>query len=253
VTPCTFYLGTHKPGWLSWLSVALMVSLNAFAGRSRFPHARAPWFLDSGGFTMLAKYGLWPFGPQEFIRRVSKVSAQVGKVRWIAPQDWMCEPDMVAKTGLSVVEHQRRTVANFVQLRELAPSLPIIPVLQGWEIGDYYDCRRMYEAAGVDLTREPLVGVGSVCRRQHVREVAVMIEDLAGDGLRLHGFGFKKEGLRLAGHALASADSLAWSKVARLEEIRLPGCPHATCANCQRFAMQWRAEVVGILEARAAA
>jgi hypothetical protein len=249
----TFYLGTHKPAWLGRLRVPLMVSRRAFAGARRLPYAVCDWMLDSGGFTELALHGRWTIGPEQYVREVRRLSAQVGRLRFVAPQDWMCEPDMVAKTGLSVVEHQRRTVANFVQLRQLAPTLPIIPVLQGWEIGDYYDCRRMYEAAGVDLAGEPLVGVGSVCRRQHVREVAVMLEDLAGDGLRLHGFGFKKEGLRLASHALASADSLAWSLNARMTPVRLPGCPHATCANCSRYAMQWRGEIMDIVEARVAA
>jgi hypothetical protein len=61
---------------------------------------------------------------------------------WAAPQDWMCEPIVInggtaggqrfAGTHLSVAEHQRRTVANYAQLRDLAPDLPIIPVVQGW-------------------------------------------------------------------------------------------------------------------------
>ena len=51
---------------------------------------------------------------------------------WAAPQDWMCEPAIIAKTGLAVVEHQRRTVTNFLELQALAPDLPFIPVLHGW-------------------------------------------------------------------------------------------------------------------------
>jgi hypothetical protein len=41
----------------------------------------------------------------------------------------------------------------------------------------------------VDLATLPLVGVGSVCRRQHSREVEQIIWALAGRGLRLHTFG----------------------------------------------------------------
>lgn len=51
--------------------------------------------------------------------------------------EWLCEPWMVAKTGLTVAEHQRRTVDNLVQLRGLAPDLPIVPVVQGWTVADY--------------------------------------------------------------------------------------------------------------------
>ena len=49
----------------------------------------------------------------------------------------MCEPHLLKKTGLTVVEHQCRTVQNYLLLRELAPSIPFVPVLQGWKIGDY--------------------------------------------------------------------------------------------------------------------
>ena len=62
----------------------------------------------------------------------------------------MCEPFIIAKTGLSVREHLRRTVASYLRLKELAPDLPFIPVLQGWQLADYLECAAMYEAAGVD-------------------------------------------------------------------------------------------------------
>jgi hypothetical protein len=43
-----------------------------------------------------------------------------------SPQDWMREPVMIERTGLSVREHQARTVANYLDLRMLAPRLPFI-------------------------------------------------------------------------------------------------------------------------------
>jgi len=52
----------------------------------------------------------------------------------------MCEPFITAKTGLTVTAHQHRTVSNLIRLRDLAPDLPIIPVLQGWTIPDYLHC-----------------------------------------------------------------------------------------------------------------
>ena len=39
---------------------------------------------------------------------------EVGGLQCAAPQDWMCEPQIVAKTGLSVREHQQRTVENLL-------------------------------------------------------------------------------------------------------------------------------------------
>jgi hypothetical protein len=159
---------------------------------------------------------------------------------------------MVTKTGLSIDEHQRRTVDNFLELLSLAPELPIIPVLQGWEITDYYRCRKMYAAAGVDLVTASRVGLGSVCRRQHTQAVALMVRDMAEDGIRLHGLGIKKEGLALCAGSLMSSDSLAWSFGARMRGIRLPGCAHRTCANCSRYAMQWRDELISSFALEAA-
>jgi hypothetical protein len=72
------------------------------------------------------------------------------------PQDWMCEPVMIARTGLSVREHQDRTVANFLRLRELAPGVPFTPVLQGWRLPDYENGLALYGQAGVDLPAAPV-------------------------------------------------------------------------------------------------
>lgn len=127
------------------------------------------------------------------VRRYAK---EIGHLDWAAPQDWMCEPFILAKTGLSVVEHQRLTIANYLRLKELAPDLPFAPALQGWERADYLACAAMYEAAGVDLAAEPVVGVGSVCRRQATDEIGAIMAALSGLGLRLHGFGVKAEALR---------------------------------------------------------
>ena len=46
---------------------------------------------------------------------------------------------------------------------------------------------------------------------------------------------------------LASADSLAWSFEAR-RAAPLPGCGHASCANCLRYAVAWRERAFGRLE-----
>ncbi|HSX28404.1 MAG TPA: hypothetical protein VLF60_03050 [Candidatus Saccharimonadales bacterium] len=69
----------------------------------------------------------------------------------------------------------------------------------------------MYKSAGLDLARERLVGLGSICRRQGTEEIGRIVEQLAGMGLRLHGFGIKTLGLRRYRKHLMSADSMAWS------------------------------------------
>ncbi len=244
----TFYLGTHEPAWLGRLSIPLFVSHRRLARYRKLPVARCRWALDSGAFSELAAYGRWTLTPEEYAAAVRHYRDQIGHLAWAAPQDYMCEPAMLARTGLSVQEHQRRTVENFLRLRQLAPDLPIIPVVQGWQLDDYLACVAMYARAGVDLATEPLVGLGSVCRRQATAEIAAIVIRLHDTGLRLHGFGVKTEGIRRYGRYLVSADSMAWSLGGR----HVAGCAHRTRsqrpvaseANCIHFARQWRDHVV---------
>jgi hypothetical protein len=97
----------------------------------------------------------------------------------------------------------------------LAPDLPWVPVLQGWTYGDYLSHVEQFDRAGVDLRALPVVGVGSVCRRQDTGMVERLLHDLHGMGIRCHGFGFKLGGLRRSVKWLESADSMAWSFAAR--------------------------------------
>jgi hypothetical protein len=255
MTAPRFLLGTHQPGWLARAAVPLFVSDRRLRGYRCLPRAVAPWGLDSGGFSELAEHGSWDHGPTpaQYVARVRRYSDEVGRLLWAAPQDWMCEPFIVAKSGLSVAEHQARTVANYAQLRELDPGLPLVPVVQGWSAGDYVDCVERYDRAGVDLTNAPLVAVGSVCRRQGTAEAGAILTALHSVGItRLHGFGFKTLGLARYGHLLASADSLAWSVAARRSAPR-PGCTrHRNCANCLAYALAWRASLLAQVRAVAA-
>ena len=240
----TFMLGSHQPGWLRRVGVPLFVSDRRLRRYRQLPKAVAPWALDSGGFTELATYGTWANGPTPaaYARRVRRYRDEIGNLLWAAPQDWMCEPFITAKTGLSVVEHQARTIGNLIELRAAAPDLPWVPVVQGFTVDEYLTCVDRYHRAGIDLSTEPLVGLGSVCRRQATNEAAHIVDQLRTAGVRrLHGFGVKVTGLLRYGHHLTSADSLAWSFHAR-RKPPLPGCEqhHRNCANCPRYALAWR-------------
>jgi len=113
----------------------------------------------------------------------------------------MCEPEVIhgggrgrfAGTHLSVAEHQAHTVANFLHLCELWPGYsgeqcPIMPVLQAWAPGGYWRCADLYDKAGVRLEDYPVVGLGSVCRRQGTPAITRLIGDLT-PWIALHGFG----------------------------------------------------------------
>lgn len=246
----TFYLGAHHPHWLGLTAVPLFVSHRRLDGRRTFPRALGPWALDSGGFTELSLHGRWTVPAKDYAAAVIRYRDEVGGLAWAAPQDWMCEPVMLARTGLKVAEHQRRTIESVMELRSL--GAPVIPVLQGWGMGEYFDHLEQYDRAGIDLRREPIVGVGTVCRRQNTMTASVLMRQLAHEGLRLHGFGFKMTGLRSCADALASADSLAWSYHARREPVRFEcrGMGHKNCANCLPFALEWRDDLLASLSKR---
>lgn len=234
-----FFLGTHRPGWL-WnpdAPFALFVSHRTLGAYKTLRPATHQWALDSGGFTELSMHGAWVTSPGEYVAAVTRYADEVGCLSWAAPQDWMCEPFILAKTGATVEQHQHWTLRNYLDLRMADASLPFIPVLQGWAVGDYLAHADMYDRAGIDLAGEKTVGLGSVCRRQGTAEISHLIERLAP--LNLHGFGLKTKGLLQVGHRLVSADSLAWSYAARRGEP-LPGCGHKSCANCLRYAVRWR-------------
>lgn len=238
-----FWLGTHRPNWLALTDAPLFLSRRWLAPRKTLPEATGEWALDSGGFTELSTYGEWRTSAGQYAGEIRRFASEIGQLAWVAPQDWMCEPFVLERTALTVREHQERTIRSVLKLRGTVGE-PVIPVLQGWERDDYLRHADMYERAGIDLAQEPLVGLGSVCRRQNTVEAASIVRSLLP--LRLHGFGFKVAGLESCADALASADSMAWSYRAR-HDRPLPGCTHKSCANCLRYALRWRVRVLDIL------
>lgn len=244
-----FYLGTHEVSWLAKTDVPLFISRRRLFARKTFPRALGRWALDSGGFSELSTHGRWTVPPAQYVAEVRRFRDAIGGMDWAAIQDWMCEPDILKKTGLTVEEHQRRTVENYLELRALAPELPWVPVVQGWGwAGDYRRCVELYWDHGVDLRTCPTVGVGTVCRRQQTitaRFILRELHELLGD--RLHGFGFKVTGLRECATLLRSADSLAWSFQARRqrreEQLWAPSDAPGRQNNIDA-ALEWRMDLL---------
>lgn len=112
-----FYLGTHEPAWLGRVGFPLFVSHRRLLRYRQMPVARCRWALDSGAFSELSMYGQWTVAPTAYVAAVRRYRDGITHLAWAAPQDWLCEPFMVARTGLSVREHQRRTVGNLLELR----------------------------------------------------------------------------------------------------------------------------------------
>lgn len=238
-----FYLGTDRLTWLSdtrLADVPLFISARALNRRKSHSPAVTDWGLDSGGFTELSMFGEWRTPPHRYIAHVRRYMDEIGRLVFASPQDWMCEPEMLLRTGLSVAEHQRRTVRSVLTLRTYSPEAPIIPVLQGWHRDDYLRHVDMYDAAGIDLTAETLVGIGSICRRQATAEAADIAAAL--QPLPLHAFGAKRDALGLYGQHLASADSMAWSYAGRRRPD--PQCPKRSCSHCLHYALKWRRQAL---------
>ena len=209
-----FYLGLHKPWHAAVLPRAFM-SVNALRTR-RKPVNCADVIVDSGAFTELAQYGEYRHSVADYAADLRRL-ASVLTITAAVAQDYMCEPFMLAKTGLTVADHQRLTIERYDELLAERLPFPIIPVLQGYDPADYV---RHLEAYGDRLGPGQWVGVGSVCKRNgHPRQVLAVLEAIATrrPDLRLHGFGIKKTALELEGvrALLFSADSMAWSYAAR--------------------------------------
>lgn len=238
-----FYLGTHRPNWLETADVPLFVSTRTLRDRRTLPAAGTPWACDSGGFTELSMFGEWRTTPREYIHDLRRYRDEIGHMEWAAQQDAMCEPWILERSRLggTVAAHQRHTIDNYLTLRTLDDTLPIAPVLQGWDMTDYLRHVDQFYAAGIDLEACPVVGVGSVCRRQHSDSIAAVFAAL--DGLPVHGFGVKAAGIRKYGHLMRTADSMAWSYGGR--RVRpCPIRPVASCANCWHHARTWYDHVI---------
>ena len=237
------------PSWLPLETVPLFISDRRLRTRvGALKKSTCDWSLDSGGFTEVSQYGRYLTTPNEYATRAKRYSDEVGRLCWAAPQDWMCEPFVIDKTGLTIREHQARTIQSLVDLRRIEPGIHWAPVLQGWKPEDYFGHVSQYADAGINLKLETVVGVGSVCRRQGTSEGEKIFRTLFERfGLKLHGFGLKIEAIRRYSDVLVSADSLAWSFGARkLGRPAFSECygKHITCANCRKYALDWREKVI---------
>jgi hypothetical protein len=211
-----FFVGVHHPNKAGHVPYA-MVSANALRNRrSAFP--ANVWIMDSGAFTTVNKHGGYPEGVEEYAEIIRRF-AKCGHLMAAVAQDYMCEPFVLERTGLTVADHQRLTIERYDALIQCdTAGVPIMPVLQGYDPADYADHVRQY---GHRLTPGMWVGVGSVCKRnRNPGSVVAVLEAIHAvrPDLRLHGFGVKITALRnqRVRELFHSSDSMAWSFAARI-------------------------------------
>lgn len=211
-----FFTGIHQPCDAGCIPAAF-VSMHRLETRKKsFPARRV--VIDSGAFQTINLHGGYPEPPEVYAAQLKRWKHILGR-RLLAAvsQDWMCEPYMLARTGLMVHDHQRLTIERYDKLIKANTGVRIIPVLQGWKPSDYVQHLKMY---GPRIKRRMWVGVGTLCKRQGspalIEDILLEIKLYRPD-LRLHGFGVKITSLEsdIVRNLLWSADSMAWSYAAR--------------------------------------
>lgn len=237
--PDRFFAGvdTHMIG----IDIPIMCSDLRLKRQKQLKRAAAGVMIDSGSFT-IHDTGQAFDPPAVYVQRIQRYQREVGNVVAVATYGRMCEPYILDKTGSTVERNQELTVESYCTLLQLAPEVPWLPEIQGWEERDYHRCVDLYEAAGVDLTTLPVVGVGTVCRREGTVEARRIVAGIAARGIRVHGFGVKSP--QTLDHTFTSADSFAWSYGARR---RTRHCPHGIVRwerNCPEFLRSWRDNIL---------
>ena len=209
-----FYVGLHQPSDANKFDRAF-ISINRIRGRKK-PLGATYWIMDSGAFTEVSTYGQYRSDVADYAREVNRWNHDSSLVAAVS-QDWMCEPWILQKTGLTVADHQRLTIERYEALLQLVPKIRILPVLQGYLTDDYLAHVDQY---GARLPQGAYVGVGSICKRNtdvgQIENILASIKRKRPD-LRLHGFGLKTTALasQAVRICLYSADSMAWSFSAR--------------------------------------
>lgn len=225
-----FFTGLHQPSDAKHFDAAF-VSVNRLRAR-KGQFSVGDWIMDSGAFTEISTHGQYRHSVAEYAKEIRRWASN-GNLLAAVAQDWMCEPFIVAKTGLSVERHQQLTVERYDALRaDDTAGVYVLPVLQGFAPGEYVHHLSMY---GARLAPGAWVGVGSVCKRNGdpdaIAAVLLAIKGARPD-LRLHGFGLKTTALGspLVRSLLETADSMAWSFSARKQGRN---------ANDWREAVRW--------------
>lgn len=209
-----FFVGLDRP-WEAKHFAAAFISVNTLRGRKKAIEP-AEWIMDSGAFSEILQHGRYRFPVEEYAFEINRWKG-CGTLLAAVSQDYMCEPAMLAKTGLTVADHQRLTIERYDALVGLVTDVYVMPVLQGYSSKEYVECLRAY---GDRIGPGAWVGVGSVCKRNSnpaaIWRVLDAIKAERPD-LRLHGFGVKTTALksRIISDLLYSADSMAWSFAAR--------------------------------------
>lgn len=209
----------------SAIAAPVLVSANAFRATEGFRKVSPDIFsgcdvaLDSAGFVAMFRYGGYPWTVQQYLDLVARHDWA-----WWAAMDFCCEPE-IADSQEKIDSRVDRTVEKFehcIWAAEDRRLKPCLPVLQGWRAADYLRC---YDEMSKRFYLPPLLGIGSVCRRDlggpaGLLTIIATLDRHLPERHRFHLFGVKGSAVgQLAGHPrIASIDSMAWDAAARREK-----------------------------------
>ena len=211
-----FFTGLHQPSDAKHFDAAF-VSVNRLKNR-KSDFQVGDWIMDSGAFSEISRHGEYRTEVAEYAKQIERWKI-CGNLLAAVTQDYMCEKFILEKTGMTIQEHQEKTIARYDELLRYETGVYIMPVLQGYEPKDYIRHLAMY---GSRLAHGAWVGIGSVCKRngdpRAIENVLLAIHQHRPD-LKLHGFGLKSTALKsgIVDQLLYSADSMAWSFQARMK------------------------------------
>src|SRR6185312_12778331 len=98
-----FYVGMDHPADAGRVERAF-ISINAIRGRKK-PVPSERWIMDSGAFQELLLFGAYRETPEVYAAEVNRLAAINPGLEAAVSQDFMCEPFMVEKTGLTLADH----------------------------------------------------------------------------------------------------------------------------------------------------
>lgn len=165
-----------------------------------------PFMLDSGAYSVILKYGKYPYSAEEYVANIEGWNPDVA---WTMDYPW--EPSVRASGRYNPAEAQVLTNENSRKLEPLT-DFRISHVVQGWTLDDYMRNLDLMKDEGFITER---LGIGSVCRRGKTQEVTRIIREIRRNvpgWVKLHGFGIKTDVLNThSKHDLFSADSMSWA------------------------------------------
>jgi len=254
-----FYIGVETITNIPYAKEYFMFSITQLMKRkTNFDSMGKTWMLDSGGFTMLHKYGKYLMTVEEYLKKVDFL-----KPTYFIIMDWMCEPTCICKTGKTVKKHIELTVQNHINIKDKNyTSSQLVGSIQGWNIEDYLYCIDLLKKYGLIEER---MALGTMCKRQKssemIKYITIIRENLPS-WVKLHGLGIKIGFFKYftATKMLYSADSMAWSYEARFLgkclKDKMNNClinnmkcfrKSKNCANCGVYMRDWLERVEKII------